>query len=296
MRGAEKGFLLLTSHLGDPESKPLTVAQFRRLTTLVRGMEKPEDNRELTREDLIHLGYARDWVDRILRLLSREEQLEYYVNLAGRSDCYPITRISSIYPESLRNRLGMDAPGCLWAKGDSTFLNRPGVALVGSRDLAQENRAFAEEAGRQAARQGYVLISGNARGADRTAQESCLEAGGQVISIVADRLQSCKDRPGVLYLSEDGFDLDFSSLRALSRNRLIHSMGLVTLVAQCRKGRGGTWTGTTQNLQHNWSPVFCFRDGSDGMLGLTQMGACAIEPSELADIPALQKMNLSFLD
>lgn len=296
MRGVEKGFLLLTSHLGDPESKPLTVAQFRRLTSFARGMEKPEDNRELTREDLIRMGYDRDWADHILHLLSREEQLEYYANQAGKWDCYPITRISSIYPESLRNRLGMDAPGCLWAKGDSTLLNQPGISLVGSRDLGQENQAFAEEVGRQAARQGYVLISGNARGADRTAQESCLAAGGQVICIVADRLQSCMDRPGVLYLSEDGFDLGFSSLRALSRNRLIHSMGLVTLVAQCRKGRGGTWTGTTQNLQHNWSPVFCFQDGSDGMLELTQMGAYPIEVSELADISALQKQNLSFLD
>ena len=31
MNGKERGFLLLTSHLGDPERKPLTVAQFRQL-------------------------------------------------------------------------------------------------------------------------------------------------------------------------------------------------------------------------------------------------------------------------
>lgn len=296
MKAAEKGFLLLTSQLGDPQSKPLTVAQFRRLTAFARNMEKPTESRELTCEDLMQLGYDRQWADHILRLLNREEQLEYYVNQAARNGCYPITRIGADYPENLRNRLGNDAPGSLWARGDRNLLNQPAIALVGSRDLSEENRKFAEEAGRQAALQGYVLVSGNARGADKTAQDSCLEAGGQVISIVADSLKKCKDRSDMLYLSEDGFDCGFSTLRALSRNRLIHAMGLLTLVAQCSYCKGGTWTGTTQNLQHDWSPVFCFQDGSDGVRELTQCGANAVDIGELADFKTLQKQNISFFD
>ena len=39
--------------------------------------------------------------------------------------------------------------------------------------------AFAEAVGRYAARQGLTLVSGNARGADRAAQESCLAAGAE---------------------------------------------------------------------------------------------------------------------
>lgn len=296
MKAAEKGFLLLTSQLGDPQSKPLTVAQFRRLTAFARNMEKPTENRELTCEDLMQLGYDRQWADHILRLLNREEQLEYYVNQAARNGCYPITRIGADYPENLRNRLGNDAPGSLWARGDRNLLNQPAIALVGSRDLSEENRKFAEEAGRQAALQGYVLVSGNARGADKTAQDSCLEAGGQVISIVADSLKKCKDRSDMLYLSEDGFDCGFSTLRALSRNRLIHAMGLLTLVAQCSYCKGGTWTGTTQNLQHDWSPVFCFQDGSAGVRELTQCGANTVDIGELADFKTLQKQNISFFD
>lgn len=296
MRAAEKGFLLLTSHLGDPESKPLTVAQFRRLTTLARGMERPTEKRDLTREDLIALGYDQTQAEHILSLLSREEQLEYYVNQAAKWECYPIARVHRHYPESLRNRLGNDAPGCLWAKGDSTLLNRASVALVGSRDLRDENLTFAKEVGRQAAKQGYVLISGNARGADRAAQESCLENGGQVISIVADHLAKYQDRPSVLYLSEDGFDHSFSALRALSRNRLIHSMGLMTFVAQCSFEKGGTWTGTTQNLQHNWSQVFCYQDGSDGIRGLINRGGFPVQCGDLDDFSALQKIRVTFFD
>lgn len=287
---------MLTSHLGDPESKPLTVAQFRRLTVFARNMERPSDKRDLTAEDIMSLGYDRPWAERIMHLLSRQEQLEYYVNQAAKYQCYPITRISSHYPEALRNRLGNDAPGCLWAKGDASLLNCPGVSVVGSRDLREENLSFAAEVGRQAAKQGYILISGNARGADRVAQDSCLENGGKVISIVADSLKKCKAHPNVLYLSEDGFDVSFSAIRALSRNRLIHSMGLVTLVCQCTLEKGGTWSGTTQNLQHHLSPVYCFQDGSAGVEALLQMGAAGVSTKHLEDFSSLPQIQMNMFE
>lgn len=296
MKQAERGFLLLTSHLGDPESKPLTVAQFRTLIQRMQNVQKKEGSRHLQAEDLYALGYGQEFAENILSLLHRQEQLDYYVNQGGKWDCYPITRISSLYPAVLRSKLGQDCPGSLWAKGDSTLLSRPAVSLVGSRELLPENENFAREVGRQAAKQGHVLISGNARGADQTAQESCLEYGGQVISIVADSLQKCKDRPGVLYLSEDGWDCGFSAIRAHSRNRLIHAMGALTLVAQCSNGKGGTWKGTEQNLRHHWSPVFCFQDGSQAIRELIQMGANSVDIFDLTDFGALQKENITLFD
>ena len=296
MKQAERGFLLLTSHLGDPESKPLTVAQFRTLIQRMQNVQKKEESRHLQAEDLYALGYGQEFAENILSLLHRQEQLDYYVNQGGKWDCYPITRISSLYPAVLRSKLGQDCPGSLWAKGDSTLLSRPAVSLVGSRELLPENENFAREVGRQAAEQGYVLISGNARGADQTAQESCLEYGGQVISIVADSLQKCKDRPGVLYLSEDGWDCGFSAIRAHSRNRLIHAMGALTLVAQCSNGKGGTWKGTEQNLRHHWSPEFCFQDGSQAIRELIQMGANSVDIFDLTDFGALQKENITLFD
>ena len=104
--------------------------------------------------------------------------------------------------------------------------------MVGSRELGEENRIFAENVGRQAALQGYVLVSGNAKGADSTAQESCLTGGGSVICVVADELEKHPVQKNVLYLSEDGFDMVFSPYRALQRNRIIHSLGSCTFVAQ----------------------------------------------------------------
>ena len=107
-----------------------------------------------------------------------------------------------------------------------------------------------------------------------------------MISVVADELADKEPHERILYLSEEGFDLEFSAQRALSRNRVIHALGAVTLVAQSDL-RGGTWDGTVKNLRFGWSPVYCFNDGSAAVSLLGEMGAEVIELCELHDITAL---------
>lgn len=287
MTGAERGFLLLTSHLGNPERPVLTTAQFRMLTDRVVHGETPREERELAVSDLIQLGYGRDMAARIVRLLSEEDLLHHYLHRGHRLDCVPVTRVTEAYPLILRQRLGLDSPGTLWAKGDLSLLNTPAISLVGSRELRPENHRFAEAVGRYAAKQGLTLVSGNARGADRAAQEACLAAGGKVISIVADELWKHSAREAVLYLSEEDYDSPFSAQRALSRNRCIHSLGRMVFVAQSDLQKGGTWDGTAKNLHFGWSPVACFRDGSEASLELEQLGAFLIDMEDLKDFEGI---------
>ena len=152
---------MLTSQLGNPERKILTAAQLRRLASRARAMEKPEGDADLQEADLMAIGYGEKEARRIVSLLSEEDVLRWYLSRGAQKDCFPITRVSFDYPDRLRLTLGDDCPGCLWAKGDRTLLEKPAIALVGSRDLLPDNHAFAAEVGRQAARQGYVLVSGN---------------------------------------------------------------------------------------------------------------------------------------
>lgn len=287
MRQTERGFLLLRSLLGDPERSVLSASQLRLLAVRMQSLQKPEQDRDLREGDFLRLGYGRDMARRITALLEDEEQLDRYLQRGKRLDCVPVTRVSEGYPLIMRQRLGLDSPGCLWAKGDLSILQQPGISLVGSRELHPENREFAAEAGYQAAKQGLVLISGNARGADREAQNACLDAGGCVISIVADELYKQPLRPRVLYLSEEDYETPFSAQRALSRNRCIHAMGRLTLVAQANLGRGGTWDGTSRNLRFGWSPVACFRDGSEASLELEMMGAFLVNRADLAELGSL---------
>ena len=295
MNPREAGFLLLTSRLGNPDRKPLSVAQLRILAQRMRTMTEPEENRNLTRQDLQALGYDRETAQRILALLEEEALLEHYVRQGRKLGCIPITRVSDRYPLILRQRLGLDSPGCLWAKGNLRLLDQPAIALVGSRDLNRDNRKFAAEVGRQAGRAGLVLISGNARGADRTAQEACLAAGGSVISVVADELTAHNPGENMLYLSEEAYDEPFSTPRALSRNRVIHALGRMVFVAQSDLEKGGTWDGTTRNLRFGWSSVACFRDGSEVSRELEQMGAYLVNLEDLQDFATIPMADTGFL-
>lgn len=288
--------MLLTSQLGNPDRKVLTPAQLRTLAQRSRQLDLSDPERDLTESDLMALGYNRQMAQRIVALLSERELLEYYCLQGKKAGCIPLTRVSALYPEMVRRKLGLESPGVLWAKGELSLLEQPAIALVGSRDLQQENLRFARELGRQAALQGYVLVSGNARGADQAAQEACLASGGRVISVVADALKNHKQRENVLYLSEDGFDHAFSAQRAISRNRCIHCLGQKTFVAQCGYQTGGTWDGTVKNLRFGWSPVYCFADGSPAARLLVQMGAEGIDDTQLSDLNKLPRPAESLLN
>lgn len=294
MNPQEQGFLLLSSHLGNLERKPLTTAQLRTLADRMKQMRKPDADRELEASDLLRLGYNREMAGHILHLLAEESLLNHYLHRGQRLGCTPVTRVNPEYPLIVRQRLGLDSPGCLWIRGDQDILNSPAIALVGSRDLAEPNREFAEEVGRQAALHGLTLVSGNARGADRAAQESCLKAGGKVISVVADALCKQPLRANVLYISEEDFEAVFSAQRAISRNRVIHTLGRMVFVAQCSLARGGTWDGTVKNLRFGWSPVACFRDGSEASIQLEQMGAYLVNVDDLHDLGSLPESEITF--
>lgn len=295
MTPQDAGFLLLTGFLGNPDRKPLTVARFRELTRKARLMEKPALDRELTQQDLQTIGCSAEESRQILQLLSETVLLESYVNRGKKMECYPITRANPGYPEHLRKALALEAPGALWYKGEASLLGRPKIALVGSRNLADNNRSFAEAVGAACAKQGYVLVSGHARGADSAAENACLQNGGQVISVVSDPLQNYPTQENILFLAEDGYDIPFAPYRALSRNRIIHALCEKTVVAQCSAQKGGTWDGTVKNLRFGWSDVFCYADGSSVSKELESRGAVLIQEKDLQDLSALQGTITAFL-
>ena len=281
---------MLTAFLGDPEAKPLTMAQFRKLTQKARNMQPPEEDRKLVADDIAQLGQEPGIAERVIRLLDRESQLDWYLEKGRKKGIVPVARISAQYPAGLHRSLGLEAPGALWCMGELSVFKMPRISLVGSRDLMESNKDFAWEAGKQAALQGYALVSGNARGADQTAQEGCLAHGGKVISVVADTLETKTPDSGILYISESGFDLGFSAYRALQRNRIIHGLSSRTLVAQCSLHKGGTWEGTLENLKHGYSQVLCYRDHTKAMTELIDRGGQWVTKDQLINLDALPEL------
>lgn len=294
MRQTERGLLLLCCPLGDPMAGALSLAQARELSRRARaaGIGEEDPFRDVTVKDVRRLGYSEYEAGHIVLLLGRERQLDGYLLAAEKADVAVITRLDARFPQRLREQLGARCPAALFCRGDLRLLQRPCISVVGSRHLASPGAQFAAQAGRLAAREGFTLCSGDAMGADRTAQEACLSNGGSVLIFPATELVYCPVRENVLYAAEGGFELGFSAQRALGRNRFIHAMGEKTLVAQTSFGKGGTWNGSLDNLQHEYSPLFVFDDKSEGAQALCARGATPVQA--LTSLQALTPAQLSF--
>ena len=272
----------------------LSLAQARELSRRARaaGIGEEDPFRDVTVKDVRRLGYSEYEAGHIVSLLGRERQLDGYLLAAEKADVAVITRLDARFPQRLREQLGARCPAALFCRGDLRLLQRPCISVVGSRHLASPGAQFAAQAGRLAAREGFTLCSGDAMGADRTAQEACLRGGGSVLIFPATELVYCPVRENVLYAAEGGFELGFSAQRALGRNRFIHAMGEKTLVAQTGFGKGGTWNGSLDYLQHEYSPLFVFDDGSEGARALCARGATPVQA--LTSLQALTPAQLSF--
>ena len=272
----------------------LSLAQARELSRRARaaGIGEEDPFRDVTVKDVRRLGYSEYEAGHIVSLLGRERQLDGYLLAAEKAGVTVITRLDNRFPRKLREQLGARCPAALFCRGDLRLLQRPCISVVGSRHLAQPGAQFAAQAGCLAAKEGFTLCSGDAMGADRTAQEACLRGGGSVLIFPATELVYCPIRKNTLYAAEGGFELGFSAQRALGRNRFIHAMGEKTLVAQTGFGKGGTWSGSLDNLQHEYSPLFVFDDGSEGARALCARGATPVQA--LTSLQALTPAQLSF--
>ncbi|NIR61816.1 MAG: DNA-protecting protein DprA, partial [Gammaproteobacteria bacterium] len=67
-------------------------------------------------------------------------------------------------------------------------LDRPRIAIVGSRTASRYGRRFTEELGRGLALRGFQIVSGGARGIDTCAHRGALDAGGSTIAVFGSGL------------------------------------------------------------------------------------------------------------
>lgn len=88
---------------------------------------------------------------------------------------------SDRYPPLLKEIY--DPPIGLYWRGDYT-LDRPAVAIVGSRTTTVYGRQMARILGRELARSGFCVVSGGARGVDTEAHKGALEANGKTVSVM----------------------------------------------------------------------------------------------------------------
>jgi DNA processing protein len=135
------------------------------------------------------------------------------------------------------------APAVLFAEGDRPeVLDRPRVAIVGTRGASPGGIADARAIGRYLAENGITVVSGLALGIDAAAHEGALEVGGGAIGVVATGLDVVYPRRHVglfdrvrrhgLVMGEHRFGVHPTRRRFPERNRIIAGLSDATMVVE----------------------------------------------------------------
>jgi DNA processing protein len=91
------------------------------------------------------------------------------------------------YPKYLRNI--DNAPVILYLRGNRSMLrDLPGVSVVGTREVTANGAKIAERISEYLASNGWVIVSGLARGVDAIAHQACLNVNGKTIAVLANGL------------------------------------------------------------------------------------------------------------
>jgi DNA processing protein len=240
---------------------------------------------------------------------------------------WAVCRHDELYPGPLAD-LG-DPPAALFGRGDAGLLPALGaeamVTIVGSRRPSSYGRELAIGLGRELSAAGLTVVSGMAMGIDSAAHEGALQSGGLTVAVLGSGVDvPYPPRSSRLYEEIVGRGLVLSELPPgtmarrwtfPARNRIMASLGRMTVVVEARERSGSLITATmaeqlnrevgavpgrvgsspaagTNALLHDGAHVIRgAQDVLDAMLG---PGVSA--PAHLSHGPALEKHLAAVLD
>jgi DNA processing protein len=91
-------------------------------------------------------------------------------------------------PEQHQERFGITPEGGsgakIWIAGDIALIKRPGVAIVGSRNVSPEGAARTRRLARELCAAGVVVVSGLAKGVDTEALKTAIAENGKTIGVI----------------------------------------------------------------------------------------------------------------
>ena len=136
------------------------------------------------------------------------------------------------------------SPFILYAKGNCELLSRPALAIVGSRASTDYGKRVATEWTEKLSKT-FVIVSGHATGIDSYALKSALNAGGNVICVLAcghdkfelpDFMKEAEDR--VLIISAYRPEARANKFVYFERNRLLSGIadGVIVIEAGIKSG------------------------------------------------------------
>lgn len=289
---------------GDRNLKPLTPTEWRKLSIDLHAADlRPRKLIGLSAGEIREaLGYSPEGAERLAGLLSRGGQLAIELEGLANRGIWVLTRADDDYPQSMKERLGPQAPPVLFGAGPTPALRSHGIAIVGSRDVDEEGLWYAATLARRCAEQGFVVVSGGARGVDLTAMGAAVSRGGSAVGVTVEPLERLVRKKEMrTAIADELLTLvtpfhpasRWHAGNAMRRNRLIYVLAQAAVVVASSTEKGGTRAGALENLKANWVPIWIRDDGSPGNRQLVTEGGrplpssdpSAIDVASLADDP-----------
>ncbi len=259
----------------------------RRVPELVRRLGSARAVFEADAQTLLHTKLvtpeqARNFCDN--RRSGLVQELAYFCRQEG---VQLISINDAAYPQLLR-RAG-DPPLVLYVQGELPDCSKA-VSVVGSRAATGYGmRAAAYFAG-ALAREGYVIVSGGARGIDAAAHEACLQAGGRTVAVLGSGLDKLYPEENIglfkrirrqgAVITEFAPGMPPLAKNFPARNRIIAGLARGVLVAEAARRSGALITANI--AADEGREVFCvpgniFDGTSVGCHDLMRMGAKPVD-------------------
>ena len=299
-----EAILLLCGHFNANDTKnikPLTPTEYSRLALWLHQHKYTPADLLTQKEALIE-----QWIDprsdfknpitqeRLQGLLGRAASMGFALEKWQQQNVQVISRASRDYPKLIRENFTDTRPPLLYCIGNTDLLKNKAIGFVGSRKIVEEDKIATQGYVENAVSQGYMIISGAAKGVDETAMVAALEAGGTAIGIVAESLLKIATNKHyrqaiiegrLLLISTNNPDARFSPGIAMARNKYIYVLSKGVVVIKSGTD-GGTWTGAVENLKKKWVPLLVRDIAEQGNQQLIQQGGLAL-PSGSVDFTAI---------
>jgi DNA processing protein len=167
-----------------------------------------------------------------------------------KNNCHIISIFDERYPILLKETHG--APAVLFVQGDLSSLNKPQLAIVGSRNPTTAGKELAEQFAQQLIHSGLLITSGFAIGIDTAAHQGALSAGGQTLAVCGTGLKTIYPasnrklaeaiKANGALISEFLPDEPANALNFPRRNRIISGLSLGVLVVEAALRSGSLIT------------------------------------------------------
>lgn len=227
------------------------------------------------------------------RLLAHdcEREIDAALEWTARPGNHIVTLADAAYPQALLD--AADPPVLTFVKGRLELLNRPSLAIVGSRNATKQGEATAEAFAAILSGAGLTIVSGLALGIDAAAHRGALAGRGSTVAVVgtgADRIYPSGNEPLARAIAEQGvvlseFPLGTPAVAANfpRRNRIIAGLSRGCLVVEAAERSGSLIT--ARLAAENGRDVFAIPGSihsplSKGCHKLIKQGAKLVERAE----------------